>query len=138
MGRKKKLDPTDPNNSVRVILAKHGLDPFDEAIKAYKETLPWPDKEFLDANPSWLSALYDKGWEPFQTEDGKRRLRMGQGRRVELMTKLAPFVYPTLRASETKSTVDNTLTVRVIQFRADEPKRIEAPAIEVLPEKAAI
>ena len=73
-----------------------------------------------------------------RSEDGKRRLRMGQGRRVELMTKLAPFVYPTLRASETKSTVDNTLTVRVIQFRADEPKRIEAPAIEVLPEKAAI
>lgn len=123
MGRRKKVDFTETSFAKRVqgLLVRHRVDPLEELLTIYKETLPWPD------DPSLLIPLYDKGWEPYELEDGTKRLRMGQGRRVEVMKSIAPFVYPTLRASESTNINDNRIQI-TIRHDWDEKKP------EVLPE----
>lgn len=136
MGRRKQLAIGDPNVSIRELVIKHGLDPVDELLKMVKETLPWPDDEFLKKNPSWLAALYDKGYEPFLI-DGVRRLRMGQGRKADILCKLAPFMYPTLKSSESREQKDYNFNI-TINDRRGSTKAIDVQAERLLPDTVEV
>ena len=115
MGRKRKLELGDPELTIRELVIKHGIDPVDELLKMVKETLPWPD------DPSWVVALLDKGYEPVMV-DGKKRLRMGAGKKTEILCKLAPFMYPTLKSSEHREQKDMRIEVTIKSFTSTQQK----------------
>jgi hypothetical protein len=125
MGRKKQLHIGDPELTIRELVIRHGVDPVDELLKMVKESLPWPD------DPTWVTALLDKGYEP-RMIDGKKRLIMGAGRKAEILCKLTPFMYPSLKSSEHREQKDLRIEVTVKQFGQNSQPR-ETITVDVPP-----
>lgn len=136
MGRRKVIDVFDPKFDVRELLIQHQMHPLDALLNKLKETLPWPDADFLKENPNWIPSLVDKGWEPY-IEDGKKRLRVGLGKYLEVMAKVAPFVSPTLKGMEVKETRDYNFNITIESYREGEKDTENVITIPVEPLQVA-
>ena len=116
MGRRRKLELGDPELTIRELVIRHDIDPVDHMLKLVKETLPYPDQEFIAENPGFLKQLIDDGYAPFVDESGKKRLRLNKRMQVDIMKAIAPYIYATQKAVEIQSKHEYEINVTVKSF----------------------
>ncbi len=134
MGRRKLLKPGDSELTVRQLIARHGIDPFEEMMLMLKQRLPWPEDEFLDKNPGWLKLMFNEGWAPHRDENGKRYLALGNRMKLEIYKTMTPHVHAQQKAVEVKSQNDYNISVTINYGTEDKPKKVEVESTRLIPE----
>jgi len=139
MGRKRRLDIGDPELTIREMVIRHNIDPVERMLAMVKETIAYPDEEFIEENPGWVKMMLDDGYAPYIDETtGKKRLRMAKRMQVDILKSIAPFMYPSLKATESKETKDWNINVAINYGGNKEPKKIEVQSTVVPPEDTPV
>lgn len=126
MPRPRRSIVTSPDR-VRELCIRYGIDPFEEMVKMYRETIPIPE----GVDPEVLKPMMER-YDIITMPDGKKRLQHPVRERTDLMKECAKYVYAQKRATETREEKDFKLTVLIQTFGKEEPKRVEV--VDVTPQ----
>lgn len=118
MPRPRRSIVTSPDR-VRELCLKYGIDPFEEMVKMYRETIPVPDS----VDEKVLAPMMERY--DLIEEGGKRFLRHPVRERTDLMRECAKYVYAQKRATETREEKDFKLTVLIQSFGQEQPKLVQ-------------
>lgn len=128
MGRPKKAITLKQEQSLKEILAYHGVDAVDEVLKIATEQIEIRP----DDDPKWFMDLLSKGNYELVVIGGKKFIRPSVKIRTDIFLDLAQYSHAKLRSVETKGSVDYNFNVTIKQFDT-EPKRIDV--VDVTPKQ---
>jgi hypothetical protein len=119
MGRRKKTEIADKIR-IKEICQNYGVDPFEESVKIALEKVRIPtgtDPELLGK----LMRQYQERYELVLKDEDGWVFQTRQDIRLRVWEGATKFVYPQLKATETKEEKDFNLTVTVKQFTVNQP-----------------
>ncbi len=133
MGRRKKIEHKDPLH-IAMVNMEEGMDPYRALIQELKFEVNVPD----DTAPELLLKLLQQNFNDYELvsdDNGKRKFRTKQARRVEILKEIIKYNHPQLKSTENKTESDLKISVVVKSFDLAAPQVVVESAVRAaLPE----
>lgn len=110
-------------NSLKEELIRQDIEPAKQLLRKLVEELDYPDTGDKEKDKQIWDSLKES-YELFVGEKGQVKLRLKTSKRVEIELKLLEYLYPKLRGTEVRGSIDHTFNISIQTFDSYEPAKI--------------